>query len=329
MRILIIKTTSLGDVVHNLPIIADIQKYIPEAIIDWVVEESFVDILTMHPAINQIIPVAIRRWRKSLFSKQTWIEFFAFRKLIQSNQYDFIIDTQGLLKSGLIASLSNSVNKCGYDKVSVREPIASYFYNHHYAVSRDLHAVLRNRKLAALALGYTIDEATLNYGINVPTNSNTCDIEKALPSDFILALHGTSRDSKLWAIEQWVALGKKLQLQGFSLVLPWGNNAEQQRAEKIASQLDQALILPKMGILSLANIIQKSQAVVGVDTGLAHLAVALNKPVIGIYTDTNPVLTGLYGGTEQTFKNLGNQHQKVTAQEVLTQLKAFKIVAHD
>lgn len=329
MRILIIKTTSLGDVVHNLPIIADIQKYIPEAIIDWVVEESFVDILTMHPAINQIIPVAIRRWRKSLFSKQTWIEFFAFRKFIQTNQYDFIIDTQGLLKSGLIASLSNSVNKCGYDKASVREPIASYFYNHHYAVSRDLHAVLRNRKLAALALGYTIDEATLNYGINVPTNSNTYDIEKALPSDFILALHGTSRDSKLWAIEQWVALGKKLQLQGFSLVLPWGNNAEQQRAEKIASQLDQALILPKMGILSLANIIQKSQAVVGVDTGLAHLAVALNKPVIGIYTDTNPVLTGLYGGTEQTFKNLGNQHQKVTAQEVLTQLKAFKIVAHD
>ncbi len=328
MRILIIKTTSLGDVVHNLPIIADIKKYLPEALIDWVVEESFVDILTMHTGINQIIAVAIRRWRKSLHSKQTWIEFFAFKKLIQSMQYDFVIDTQGLLKSGLIASLSNSVNKCGYDKAWVREPIASHFYNHHYAISRDLHAVLRNRKLAALALGYTIDEATLNYGINVPANSDICGIGKTLPPDFILALHGTSRDSKLWAIEQWVALGKKLQLQGFSLVLPWGSDAERQRAKKIARQLDQALVLPKMGILSLANIIQKSQAVVGVDTGLAHLAVALNKPVIGIYTDTNPILTGLYGGTEQTFKNLGNQHQIVTAQEVLTQLKAFKIVAH-
>lgn len=329
MRILIIKTTSLGDVVHNLPVIADIQKHIQNAIIDWVVEESFVDILTMHTGINQIIPVAIRRWRKSLFSKQTWIEFFAFKELIQSQQYDFVIDTQGLLKSGLITYLSKSLNKCGYDKASVREPIANYFYNHHYAVSRDFHAVLRNRKLAALALGYTIDEATINYGIHVPENSDTFDIIKVLPSNFILALHGTSRNSKLWAIEQWVALGKELQLQGFSLVLPWGNDAELQRAKQIASQLEQSLVLPKMGILSLANIIQKSQAVIGVDTGLAHLAVALNKPVIGIYTDTNPVLTGLYGGIGQTFKNSGNQHQKVSAQEVLAQLKAFKIIAHD
>ena len=150
-----------------------------------------------------------------------------------------------------------------------------------------------------------------------------------LPAKFILALHGTSRDSKLWAIEHWVALGEKLQAQGLSLVLLWGSNAELQRAKQIASHLEQALVLPKMGIASLANIIQKSQAVIGVDTGLAHLAIALNKPVIGVYTDTNPVLTGLYGGTEQAFENLGNQHQKITAQDVLNQLKAFKIIAHD
>lgn len=329
MRILIIKTTSLGDVVHNLPIIADIKKHFPKALIDWVVEESFVEILAMHSGINKIIPVAIRRWRKSLFSKKTWLELFAFKRLIQSQQYDFVIDTQGLLKSGLITYLSNSLNKCGYDQSSAREPIASHFYHDRFTVSRDLHAVMRNRKLAALALGYAINEASLNYGITVPSNHNISRTPTELPTKFILALHGTSRDSKLWAIEHWVALGKQLQAQGFSLVLPWGSNAELQRAKQIASHLEQALVLPKMGIASLANIIQKSQVVIGVDTGLAHLAVALNKPVIGVYTDTNPVLTGLYAGAEQAFENLGNQHQKITAQDVLNQLKAFKIIAHD
>lgn len=329
MHILIIKTTSLGDVVHNLPIIADIKKNFPNALIDWVVEESFVEILAMHSGINNIIPVAIRRWRKSLFSKQTWLELFAFKKLIQAQQYDFVIDTQGLLKSGLITYLSNSLNKCGYDQSSAREPIARHFYNYCFAVSRDLHAVMRNRRLVALALGYAINEVTLNYGIKVLPNHDLSCTQSVLPTKFILALHGTSRDSKLWVIEHWVALGKKLQAQGFSLVLPWGSSAELQRAKQIASHLEQALVLPKMGIASLADIIQKSQAVVGVDTGLAHLAVALNKPVIGIYTDTNPVLTGLYGGIEQTFKNLGDQHQKITAQDVLTQLKVFKVVAHD
>lgn len=329
MRILIIKTTSLGDVVHNLPIIADIKKHFPKALIDWVVEESFAEIPAMHSGINKIIPVAIRRWRKSLFSKKTWLEIFAFKRLIQSQQYDFVIDTQGLLKSGLITYLSNSLNKCGYDQSSAREPIARHFYHYRFAVSRDLHAVMRNRRLAALALGYVINEATLDYGIKVPSNPSLICPPTVLPTNFILALHGTSRDSKLWAIEHWVALGKKLQAQGFSLVLPWGSNAELQRAKQIASHLEQALVLPKMGIASLANIIQKSRTIIGVDTGLAHLAIALNKPVIGVYTDTNPVLTGLYGGAEQAFKNLGNQHQKITAQDVLIQLKAFKIIAHD
>lgn len=329
MRILIIKTTSLGDVVHNLPIIADIKKQFPNALIDWVVEESFIEILTMHAGINQVIPVAIRRWRKSLFSKQTWLELFAFKQLLQSQQYDFVIDTQGLLKSGLLTYLSNSSNKCGHDKSSAREPIASCFYNHRFEVSPDLHAVLRNRQLAALALGYTIDEASLDYGIQVKPNSDVIHTTTALPSNFILALHATSRDSKLWAIEHWVELGKKLQLQDFALVLPWGSDAELMRAKRIASQLEQALVLPKMGIASLANIIQKSRAVIGVDTGLAHLAVALNKPVIGIYTDTNPTLTGLYGGTKQTFKNLGNQYQQTSAQDVLDQLKVFKITSHE
>ena len=323
MRILIIKTTSLGDVVHNLPIVADIKKYYPNALIDWVVEDIFVDILSMHSGINRIIPVAIRRWRKCLLSKQTWIELLQFKYIIQSQKYDYVIDTQGLLKSGLITYLSKSLNKCGYEKSSARESISSIFYNHNYKVPRNIHAVMRNRKLAALALNYTIDNSGLNYGINIPENHFKSDLIKELPSSFILALHGTSRDSKLWVTDQWITLGKKLQLQGISLVLPWGNEDEKKRAKEIASQVAQALVLPKVGILSLANIIQRSLAVVGVDTGLAHLAVALNKPVIGIYTDTNPILNGLYGENKKKFKNLGDEYRKVTVQDVLNQLSDF------
>ncbi|OIR02822.1 lipopolysaccharide heptosyltransferase 1 [mine drainage metagenome] len=328
MHILIIKTTSLGDVVHNFPVITDIKKHFPNALIDWVVEESFADVLALHSGINKVIPVAIRRWRKTLLSKQTWHEISAFKQQLQSIKYDVVIDTQGLLKSGLITYLSNSPNKCGYDKASAREPIASNFYHHRCTVSRELHAVTRNRQLVALALGYTLDIAALDYDIYVPANLDIQDTTVTLPSRFIMALHGTSRDSKLWPENDWIALGKQLQTQGLALVLPWGNDAELNRAKRIASQLEQAIVLPKQRIAALASIIQKAQAVVGVDTGLAHLAVALNKPVIAIYTDTNPSLTGLHGNALQGCVNLGGQHLQTSPQDVMLELEKFKIVAH-
>jgi len=326
MRILIIKTTSLGDVVHNLPLIADIKNQLPDVQISWVVDENFTDILAMHPGISKVIPIATRRWRKNLFSKQTWYEIFAFKRQLQSQQYDVVIDSQGLLKSGLITYLSNSPNKCGYDKTSAREPIVRYFYHHCYAVSWTLQAVVRNRMLAALSLGYTVNETSLDYGIHVSDNSSE-NVIASLPARFIIALHGTSRDSKLWAEENWVTLGKHLELQGFSLVLPWGNDAEKKRAEHIKNQLEQAFVLPKLNLKSLAGIMYQAQAIIGVDTGLAHLAVALNKPVVGIYTDTNPNHTGLYGGKLQACVNLGGEHIQTTPQDVLTQLKKLKITS--
>ncbi len=325
MRILIIKTTSLGDVVHNLPIVSDIKKQFSNALIDWVVDESFVDVLAMHGGINSIIPLATRRWRKALFSKQTWCEMFAFKRQLQSQTYDVVIDSQGLLKSGLITYLSNSPNKCGYDKTSARESIARFFYHRCYVVSWTLQAVVRNRLLAASSLGYAVDENTLYYGIHMP-DATVADAVNMLPTRFIMALHGTSRDSKLWAEENWVALGQSIQPQGLVLVLPWGNHAEKLRAERIASQVEQAIVLPKLNLKSLSIIICKAQAIIGVDTGLAHLAVALNKPVIGIYTDTNPDHTGLYGSKLHRYANLGSEDIKTSPQDVLAQLKTFKII---
>jgi heptosyltransferase-1 len=320
MRILIIKTSSLGDVIHNLPIIEDIKKTYPNAIIDWVIEENYTEILEMHKGINRAIPVSIRRWRKKIFSRQTLLEITAFKKNIQSHFYDCVIDTQGLLKSGIITQLSRSIKKCGYDKNSAREPIASNFYHYCYAVGQNLHAVQRNRKLAGSALNYDVAEGEIKYGIHTLDHFYQLAIVKELPEKYILGFHGTSLDTKLWAVNQWIELGKKLKIDGYFLVLPWGNKLEKIRAEKISDQVGNAFILPKVGISSLAVIIEKSQAVVGGDTGLLHLAVALNKPAIGIYTETDPALTGLFGEDKKKFINLGNLNQKIIAQDVLFNL---------
>ncbi len=323
MRILIIKTTSLGDVVHCLPVIADIKKHFPNALIDWVVEESFVDILKLHPHINGIITVAIRRWRKAIFSQRTWQAFNSFKHQLQAQPYDVVIDTQGLLKSGLITYLCRSQNKCGYDKNSAREGLVSWFYHHKYAISYQQHAITRNRTLTALSLGYTPPTTAPDYAIQAS--------DTAIPTlnqPYIIALHGTSRDSKLWLTEYWITLGKQLEEQSISLALPWANEAEHQRAKFIASSLQNAVVLPKLSITALAEVISKSEAAVGVDTGLSHLAAALNKHVVAIYTDTNPALTGVMAGAFACV-NLGGKNIQPTPQEVMLQLKAFNIVSDE
>ncbi len=299
MKILIVKTSSLGDVIHCLPVINDIRAAYPNAQIDWVVEESFADIPRLHPAINQVFMVAFRRWRKQVLNAATWSEIRQLRHLIKQNQYDAVIDTQGLLKSALTARLANGI-KHGYDKQSIREPIASRFYDKTYAISYQQHAVSRNRTLAALSLGYAPPANAPDYGIQATSN-----LGESLSKPFIIALHGTSRDSKLWPTEHWIHLAKLLRNQQLNLLLPWSNPAELARAELIASLLENAVVLPKLNISELAAVISQAKAAVGVDTGLSHLAAALNIPTIAIYTDTNPELTGVMGSKAPVI-NLGN-----------------------
>lgn len=297
-RILLIKTSSLGDVIHNLPVVADIRAHFPNAQIDWFVEESFADIPRMHSGVNQVITVAMRRWRKHIFSQKTWSEISAFKNTLSQNTYDAVIDTQGLLKSALIARNANGV-KHGYDKSSIREPLASWFYNQTYAISYQQHAVTRNRTLIALSLGYSPPNTPPDYGIEAGT------LQLNLAQPYIIGLHGTSRDSKLWPIKNWVELGKSLTKLGLNLVLPWANEAEFSRANEIAQQLQNTTVLPKLSIAQLASVITNAQAAIGVDTGLSHLAAALNKPTIAIYTDTNPELTGVMAGAHASAVNLG------------------------
>lgn len=311
LKLLIIKTSSLGDVVHNLPIIADIKQYDPNAEIDWVAEESFADIPRLHSGVNQVIPVAMRRWRKQLFNAKTWAEISATKKKIATKKYDVILDTQGLIKSGVIATWANG-KRHGYNWSSARESLASCFYNEKYNVPKAQHAVKRNRTLAAKALGYTIPDSAPDYGaFTMPTK------EIDLPRQYVICLHGTSRDDKLWPSLNWIALGRALAGKQLDLVLPWASQTEFQRAQEIASKLTNARVTPKLGIQQLIPIIHDAKAAIGVDTGLSHLSAALNIPTIAIYTGTDPTLTGIMPGNKAPAVNLGGVGQTPSAESVI------------
>ena len=321
-KILIIKTSSLGDVIHCLPVVNDIRAHFADSNIDWVVEDSFADIPRLHAGLNNVYTVAMRRWKKSLFSPKTWHEISAFKRFIKQNQYDAIIDCQGLLKSALIVKQARTTIqglKHGYDKNSIREPIASQFYEKTHAISYQHHAVTRNRALCAMSLGYAMPTNSPDYGIEkhgienheitVKNDGSASRMDiglQRIDSDsYVIALHGTSRDSKLWPVENWVNLGKELAKQNLNLVLPWVSDAEFARANQIAQQLSNATVLPKLSIAQIVIVIANAKAAIGVDTGLSHLAAALNVPTIAIYTDTNPALTGVMAGAFKPAINLG------------------------
>lgn len=315
LKLLIVKTSSLGDVIHNLPIIADIRAHHPDIEIDWLVEENFADIPKLHPAVNQVIAVALRRWRKALFKKQTWQEIVDVKRRLAQRHYDIVLDTQSLLKSALLTYFTHG-NKHGFDKNSAREPLASYFYDTTHQVSRSQQAVALNRALAAKAFLYPTPDTLPDYGIRPSAQLDSSLDTPYLNAPYIVGLHGTSRDSKLWPAAHWINLGRELAEQQLNLVLPWASAAELQRAQHIASALENATVLPKLSIAQLATVISQAQAAIGVDTGLSHLAAALNIPTIAIYTDTNPELTGVSAGAYAPAINLGNIQQSPSVAEV-------------
>jgi heptosyltransferase-1 len=313
--IVLIKTTSLGDVLHNLPVVTDIRARFPGARIDWVVEESFAALPALHPAVRQVVPVAVRRWRKTWWASRH--EMKSVCNALRDNRYDYALDTQGLIKSALFTHCTHSV-RCGYTWDSAREPLASWFYDRTFHISKDLHAVERNRRLAAAALGYTVD-GTPDYGIRTP--------DVALPwlpsQPYAALLHATSRDDKLWDEPNWIALGKRLHQAGMRAVLPWGNEQEKSRAGRLSAAIPEAVCAPRLNLNEAAALLGRARAVIGVDTGLSHLAAALDVPTVGIYTATDPGLTGLYAGARAV--NLGGKSTPPALEEVIAALSGLGI----
>ena len=308
--ILFVKTSSLGDVVHHGPAVSDTRRALPDASIDWVVEESFADIARLHPGVRRVIPVAVRRWRRRLYDPATWRELAAFRRTLSAERYQRVIDTQGLVKSALIAASARG-EKHGYDAASAREPLAARFYDVQHAVPAAMHAVERNRALAGAALGVAPGGA-VDYGFAVETSA----VE---PSVVLLTM--TSRADKLWPEARWRELIGWLGARALSCVLPWGSAPERERCARIASGYAHARIAEHMALGQLAAMLARARAVAGVDTGLTHLAAGLGAPVAGIFCGSDPALTGLYGAAR--VRNLGAPGTPPQAGEVRAALEAW------
>ncbi|HEX5127167.1 MAG TPA: lipopolysaccharide heptosyltransferase I [Rhodocyclaceae bacterium] len=313
--VLLVKTSSLGDVIHNLPVVSDLHRMWPNMAIDWVVEESFADIPRMHSAVRKIIPVAIRRWRHDIRNRATRQEIKVCIRELRANYYDMVIDTQGLIKSALITRLAQGL-RCGYARESAREPLAAWAYDCQFAIPRNAHAVERNRWLSAAAGEYSL-ELPLHYGLSIGDDAPSWLPQKP----YVVMLSATSRPDKLWPEENWIALGQALFVKGLVCVLPTGNDTERERAERIALEIPNAIVAPPSSLNELAIVMRDARCVVGVDTGLTHLAAALNRPVAAIYVATDPGLTGVYAGNNA--KNIGGAGQVPTPNDVFTALSPY------
>jgi len=287
LRLLIIKTSSLGDVVHALPAISDIARARPGWQIDWICEEAFADIPALHPAVSRVIPCAIRRWRRSWWSAQTRNEVTAMKSALREPGYDMVLDLQGLLKSAWIARQARGTRH-GYAWNSAREPLASLAYDVRHVVAWGQHAIARNRLLAAAALGYVPDGAP-RYGVMPEPRP----ARGATPR--VVALHATSRTDKLWPEDRWRDLLRRLSAQGYSTVLPWGSPTERERGERLAAGIAGAEVPARMAPAALAALFATARVVIGVDTGLVHLAVAAGAPTLALFGPTEPGLTGVVG----------------------------------
>jgi heptosyltransferase-1 len=281
-EILFIKTSSLGDVIHHMPAVTESRARFPNSRISWLVEEAYAPLVALHPGVDEVVPVAWRRWRKQLLAPQIWREIGGWRRRIGAKQYDRIVDTQGLIRTAIMGRAARGPHH-GYDRNSIREPLASCFYDVRFAVSRDLHAIERNRQLSALALGYRSNGA-INYGLDRAAL-------RASGEPYAVLLHGTARPEKEWPVANWVALGKKLNTRNLAVAVPWGSEAERMRAGEIVSALPNARIIDWQAIDQMARTIASAQCVFGGDTGLVHLAAALGVPLVAIFSGSDPALT--------------------------------------
>ncbi|HWI18759.1 MAG TPA: lipopolysaccharide heptosyltransferase I [Vicinamibacterales bacterium] len=284
--VLFIKTSSLGDVIHHMPAVTEARLRWPGTRFGWVVEEAFAPLARLHPAVDHVIPVTMRRWRDRGFMPPVWSEIARFRRELRTRQYDAVIDTQGLLKSAVLARMARGPSY-GYDTSSIKEPAASWLYDVCHAVEWNQHAIARNRALTAVALGYQ-PEGPVNYGLD------RASVAQSASSPYGILLHATARAEKQWPEDRWRAL--TAQLGGaIDLVVPYGSDAERERALRIAAASPRARVPDRQPLDEVARMIAGASFVAGVDTGLLHLAAAFGVPLVAIFVGSEPGLTGPLG----------------------------------
>ena len=342
-KILLVKLSSLGDVLHNLPIVWDLRQRLPNAQIDWIVEEGYVHLLEplktteTFKGIDRIIPVAFRRWRKNLLSLRTWREFFAMRKSLQATTYDVLLETQGLLKSALVCALAKKSNNAivaglgNATEHSGYEPMARMFYTESVHVPVKCHAIDRSRWVMCSAFDWPLinrnDEPPRFYPqafaeqLPLLLFEGLKKTEQGTPAPYVVCFHSTARAAKRWPNDCWVELGKELSHQGYQVILPWGSESEMKVSALIASQVPGAIVPRAFSIEEAYSLVAQAALTIGVDTGLTHLAAALDKPTIEIYCDSPRWKTeGYWSGV---IVNVGDMKTIPPVDEVL---RAAKLV---
>lgn len=294
--LLMVKTSSLGDVIHALPALEDARRVWPDLQCDWVVEAPFADIPSWHPSVKRIIPVSLRQWRRSPWQAWRSGAWHRFKQALQQNTYTHIVDLQGLIKSAWMASMARGPRH-GLDRHGAREPLASRTYHHVHAISPHSHAVEKNRKLMAQALGYAWDNSHLAYGLQTerlhwPHALNHLPQNKP----WLMFLHGTTWATKQWPEQHWHALVQRAAQEGHHVLLPWGSPAEHQAAERLAHTAPaHTCVLPALDLSHLGGVLARVRGVFAVDTGLGHLAAALGRPTVSVYGATQAERTGTQG----------------------------------
>jgi len=287
LNILLVRVSSLGDVLHNLPIVADIHRHFPDAQVDWVVEEGYVSLVKLNPHVRKVIPFALRRWRKGLGDAAVRAELRGFFRDLRAEQYDYVFDTQGLIKTGIVMAcartrpggqkvgLANGTEDSGYEGVS------RIFHNRSIPVEPRTHAVARGRQVVAAVLGHAVDTPP-DFGLPAPERS--ARPAWMPPEDYAVFFHGTARDAKKWPTAHWIALGQAL--APMTVLLPWGSPREKEEAERLAAALPNARVLPRLSMMDAVELARHAALAVGVDTGLTHIAAAFVRPTVELYCDS-------------------------------------------
>lgn len=288
MKALLVKTSSLGDVVHAFPAVTDAASAIPGLRFDWVVEEAFAEVPALNPVVDRVIPIALRRWRKGWRGAIRRGEMRRFLNDLRRESYDVVIDAQGLFLKSAVPALLARGPTAGFGPSSAREPVAGLLYRTRCRIPRELHAIERQRRLLACALGYGFPGGEPEYGL-APIRPPPPD------RPYVIFLHGTTWASKHYPESLWIELARLAAGAGYEIWYPWGNDDERGRAERIAGGSRCGRILPALSLRQLAEKIAGAAAVIGVDTGLAHLAAALEVPAVTLYGATRVGLTGAVG----------------------------------
>ncbi len=288
MKVLIVKTSSMGDVVHTLPAVSDLARQVPDCTIDWLVENAFSPIPALHPAVRRVLPISWRRWRKSLLQSQTRAEIRAARARLRAESYDLVVDLQGLLKSALWGYQARGP-LCGYDFGSAREWLAPMFYARRQKVSRKLHAIERSRRLLALHVGYELPLEPADFGLSIPEYG-----WRPSAQPYAVFIAGSSRPEKLWPESRWVQVAKLVLEAGYGIVWLWGSQSEASRCARLAAQSD-GDVPPFLKVREAAAVLARAKLCVGLDTGFSHLAAAYGVPTVGIYVTHAPGLVGITG----------------------------------